>query len=296
MSWEQIPDSRAIAPAAFAAWDELSSQATAATPPSLRSLITTRIAVLSGGVPPAPRGEESAGEASCAEAVEQFIMDVAALSDAQRDAVSEVLGERTYPFFQAVYVFDMEFRLRSALRQLFGEPAPAREIEPSGAEVSDLWPALDRFITDVAAMDRLDPVTTELVRLRGARAHNCRICQSRRNATAIANGADEQMFDKIDLYETSDLAERYKVALRLVDALLWQPTAYPEGLVEQVRATFTPQEALEIVVDFVRNAANKVAVALQADQPVVNVGVEYFDIAPDGTLAYGMQPSAAGAR
>ena len=49
-----------------------------------------------------------------------------------------------------------------------------------------------------------------------------------------------------------------------------------------------------MVLDLVRNAANKVAVALQADQPLVPVGVEYFSVERDGTLAYGL-PAPVGA-
>ena len=86
------------------------------------------------------------------------------------------------------------------------------------------------------------------------------------------------------------------MALRLTDAVLWQPASYPDGLVEQVRATFSPQETLEIVLDLVRNAANKVAVALQADQPVVSVGVEYFGVSRDGTLVGLPAPVGASGR
>ena len=45
----------------------------------------------------APTGET---ERSCAEAVEQFIIDVSALTDGQRDSVFGILGPRSYPFFQ----------------------------------------------------------------------------------------------------------------------------------------------------------------------------------------------------
>ena len=249
-------------------------------------------------VPRSSHTPSSDSERSCAEAIEQFIIDVSALNDAQRDGVFSSLGSRSYPFFQVLYVRDFDFRFRAALRQLFGESAAALpDPDPAqtpATEPPDLWPALDRFLTDVASLDALDRVTTELIRLRGARAHNCRICQSRREVSAIHGGADESTFDKIDFYETSDLDERYKVALRLTDAVLWQPASYPAGLVEQVRATFSPEETLEMVLDLVRNAANKVAVALQADQAVVPIGVEYFSVERDGTLAYGL-PAPVGA-
>jgi alkylhydroperoxidase family enzyme len=296
MTWELVPETRSLAPAAFADWDILRTDASGVVTPEMSEMIQQRIAVLFGGKSAAPDQTSSESVRSCTEAVEQFIMNVAEMTDAQRDGVSSALGAGAYPFYQAVYVYDLDFRLRAALIQLFNELEDASGVEPQpGATVADLWPSLDRFLTDVAAMDRLDPVTTELVRLRGARAHNCRICQSRREVHAVGNGASEATFDQIDFYETSDLDERSKVALRLTDALIWQPAQYPDGLVEQVRATFSPAEALEIVLDVVRNAANKVAVALQADQAVVASGVEFFALESDGSLKYGLPaPEGAG--
>jgi alkylhydroperoxidase family enzyme len=297
MRWDPMPSARSLAPIAFKDWEVLTNEASVAVDAQTLSLIQDRIDVILGGRT-AGHVAISDTERSCTEAIEQFIIDVSALTDAQRDGVFSAMGSRSYPFFQTLYIRDFDFRFRAALTQLFGEPesaAPAPDPgQVPGAEPPDLWPALDRFLTDVASMDALDPVITELIRLRGARAHNCRICQSRREVAAINGGADETTFDKIDFYETSDLDERSKVALRLTDAILWQPAAYPEGLVDQVRAAFSPEETLEMLLDLTRNAANKVAVALQADQPVVAVGVEYFSVGSDGALAYGL-PAPVGA-
>ena len=298
MTWELVPETRSLAASAFADWDVLRTDAEGVVAPEMAAMIQERIAALFGGKPPAGAEISSVSARSCAEAVEQFIMNVAEMTDGQREAVSAALGSGAYPFYQALYVYDLDFRLRAALIQLFNEfeDEPSVQAKSAGASGADLWPALDRFLTHVAAMDRLDPVTTELVRLRGARAHNCRICQSRREIHAVTSGASESTFDQIDFYETSDLDERSKVALRLTDALIWQPAAYPAGLVEEVRRSFSPAEALEIVLDVVRNAANKVAVALQADQAVVAAGVEFFALESDGSLKYGLAaPANAGA-
>jgi alkylhydroperoxidase family enzyme len=290
MTWELVPETRNLASTAFADWDVLRADAGGVVAPEMAAMIQERIAVLFGGKPPTRDEISSESTLSCVEAVEQFIINVAEMTDEQREAVSVALGAGAYPFYQAVYVYDLDFRLRAALIQLFNEFEDESPVEPKSASASgaDLWPALDRFLTHVAAMDHLDPVTTELVRLRGARAHNCRICQSRREVHAVTSGASESTFSQIDFYETSDLDERSKVALRLTDALIWQPAAYPPGLAEEVRRFFSPAEALEIVFDVVRNAANKVAVALQADQAVVASGVEFFALESDGTLKYGL--------
>ena len=52
----------------------------------------------------------------------------------------------------------------------------------------------------------LDAVATELIRLRGARQHECRLCKSRRNLTAINAGADDATFEAVDHYADSALA------------------------------------------------------------------------------------------
>jgi alkylhydroperoxidase family enzyme len=290
MSWTSLPDPRSLAPEAFAAWDDFTAQAAASAEPGVRALIAERVAVLFGEAAPAAAEPVEPAKAEAArEAVEQFLLDVSALSDAQRGAVAAAFGAGAYPFFQTVYAYDMTFRLGTALRQLFGAQAPTTPSAGEPAPGGDLWPATDRFLTVVAQLTALDPVLTEVVRLRGARAHDCRICQSRRDVRAFGDGVDESTFDKIDFYETSDLPEHAKVALRLTDAMVWTPARWPDGLVDQVRATFTPEQALEVVLDVVRNAANKVAVALKADEAVVTEGVEYFRLDPDGSLTYGLE-------
>jgi hypothetical protein len=45
---------------------------------------------------------------------------------------------------------------------------------------------------------------------------------------------------------------------------------------------------VELVLDVARNAQNKIAVALGADDPNVESGVEIYDVNPDGTLTYGL--------
>jgi hypothetical protein len=108
---------------------------------------------------------------------------------------------------------------------------------------------------------------------------------------AANDGADEAVYDQIDHYETSALAERHKVALRLVDAFLWQPLAYPPDLAEQVAGAFSRAETDEILFDIVRNAANKIAVLFGADAPHVTEGVEFYEIDASGELVYGVTPA-----
>jgi alkylhydroperoxidase family enzyme len=230
------------------------------------------------------------------ELAEQFVIDVSRVSDDQRSRCLGDLGDQAFGVVQSLYVLDQGLRVRAALRQLFGVASGAAaeaavSSDPtSGRAPTDLWAALDDWMRAVARLRALDPLTTELVRLRGARAHDCRLCRSLRNVRAVRSGADEQLFDKVDDYERSDLSERHKVALRLTDAMLQQPTAYPERLVQQVQAQFSAEESLEIVLDVARNAANKIAVTFGADQANVTDGVEYYDVDESGELVYGLDP------
>jgi alkylhydroperoxidase family enzyme len=263
----------------YGAWAVVLASVDDALDPDLVALVRAAVAATSGD---GTSGARDARE----RLVEQFVVDVASTPDDVRAAAFAELGDRAFPFAQVSYVTDMDARLRAASRQLFG-----RELDlPAEAAAADLWSALEGFMRTVAQMDALDPLTTEIVRLRGARAHRCRLCQSIRSVRAANDGADETVYDAIDRYETSALAERHKVALRLVDAFVWQPFAYPPGLAEQVTRAFSHHEAAEILFDIVRNAANKIAVLFRADAPHVTEGVEFYDIDAAGDLVYGVTP------
>jgi len=219
---------------------------------------------------------------------DQFVGDVASLDDDQRASAAAALGDDLFTHVVATWASDMHRRLGGAWAQLSGAVPAAGVVETGADPTLAAWPAVDEFLLVVSRLDQLDPVTTEVVRLRGARANNCRLCRSRREVHAIEAGADETTFDAIDRYETSDLDERLKVALRVTDAVLWTPASWPEGLVAEVQGAFTPAEAVELVYDIVRNAANRIAVALGADAAQLTDGVEYFALESDGSLTYGL--------
>lgn len=204
---------------------------------------------------------------------EQFGADVSVIDDAMRTAFLEAAGRDAFTVVQAIYVDDFWPRVSA----LLGEP-------PEG-EAGELWPALEEFMREVARLDALDPVTTELVRLRGARQHDCRVCKSRRSVAALEGGADEATFDAIDRYADSDLPDRAKAALALTDAIIWTPYDVPGDVLEAARAHLTEDELAEVVLDVARNAANKIAVALGADAATVTDGVELFTTDEDGNLA-----------
>jgi len=183
---------------------------------------------------------------------------------------------------QMVWVGDAAIRLSAVLDALFGQSS--WPVVPRRVPIANVWALVESFMAAVAHLHGLDPTTTELIRLRGARQHQCRICKSRRSAAAIEAGADESTFTAIDHHADSDLSPLAKAALALVDAMIWNPTAIPEDVVTAVRTHLTDEEAIEVVLDEVRNSANKIAVALGADAPEVSEGVQLFVTDADGVL------------
>ena len=112
----------------------------------------------------------------------------------------------------------------------------------------------------------VDPLTTELVRLRCARIHDCRRCRSVRDDAALEAGFDEALGAKIDDYERSDLSPRHKAALRLTDAMILGGPIDP-ALREDVRAHFSEAEIAELLLDVVKWSVQKALVALRIEPP-----------------------------
>ncbi|MEI5673585.1 MULTISPECIES: carboxymuconolactone decarboxylase family protein [unclassified Nocardioides] len=212
---------------------------------------------------------------------EQFAVDVSVIDDAQRAAFLAATGPSAFAAVQRVYVGDVWPRVRAVVDAVLG---PAGWPEPPAVEVADLWPLLDAFMREVARLDALDPVTTELVRLRGARQHDCRVCRSRRSVAALDAGASEATFDAVDRWSDSDLPAAAKAAFGLTDATIWTPYDVPADVVAAARAHLSDAQVVEVVLDVARNAANKIAVALRADAAEVTDGVQLFTTDAEGNL------------
>ena len=154
---------------------------------------------------------------------------------------------------------------------------------------AELVALLAAYQDTVVRSPHLDPVTTELVRLRCARQHDCRICQTLRLAAAAEMGVDDSVTDQIDFYESSDLSERHKVALRIVDAFIWRPSDIDDALVQQAHAHFSAEEIAELLVDITKWSTQKIHVALGtdgADRVAVNErGVSFLSFDEEGRVS-----------
>lgn len=224
---------------------------------------------------------------------EQFTLDVSNIgADLRRDFVA-ALGSGAAEFAQAVYVADVIVRARFVLDRLFGPSSGAERGEGGLAHGSlapdaTIWNAIEEIIRVIPGLQGLDAVTTELVRLRGARQHNCRVCQSVRSRSAMVAGANDDTFASVDQYATSDLPDAVKAALALTDAFIWTPGRIGEDEIAPLVRHYSPAQQVELVLDIARNASNKFAVSMAADGTDVTEGYQVYEVHPDGSIEYGL--------
>lgn len=257
--------------------------------------LVRRVCAWTLGLPPLPAevtvdGPESDGEAVVAQFAEQFSIDVSMIGDEQRSRLWATLGDKTFGAVVQMYIGDFLPRVRAGLEALGVGPEYLGRL--SGPipwdHASDLSDAVfNGFLPAVARLRALDPLTAEVVRLRGAAQHNCRLCKSLRETTALDAGGSETLYDDISSFETSTLlTHRQKAALRYVDAVIWSPAHIDRSVAAGVRAHFSDAEAVELTFDVMRNASNKVAVALGGDAPRVEHGTERYLLDADGQTVF----------
>lgn len=140
--------------------------------------------------------------------------------------------------------------------------AALSDVDGPGARLRQ---ALARYQESVVRGKALDPIVTELVRLRCARVHDCRLCQSLRSADAADVGMDDTVTGKIDNYRTSDLPYRTKLALAVTDAMTGRPGDLDGPLARSAMAEFSLDELAELCLDITKWSTQKINVALGLD-------------------------------
>ncbi|MEA2203056.1 MAG: hypothetical protein QOI89_3796 [Solirubrobacteraceae bacterium] len=254
-----------------------------------------RVCAQTLGLPAFPAEVEVSGPGSDAEAViadfaEQFSIDVSTIGGDQRSKLWKVLGDSTFSTVVQMYIADFVPRVRAGLQALgVGGEYLGWTVGPvawdHATDPSDI--VFNEFLPTVARQREVDALTAEVVRLRGATQHNCRLCKSLRETTALNAGGSETLYGDIEKFEASaQLTERHKSALRYVDALIWSPGRIGDGVADGVRAHFSDAEAVELTLDVMRNASNKVAVALGGDAPRVEQGTEQYLLDVDGQTVF----------
>jgi AhpD family alkylhydroperoxidase len=209
----------------------------------------------------------SAAERDTLAFTEQFLMDVGGTDATARAGLVEHFGaDGARALVSAIYVVEFTQRLQLIAARVLDDDAwsPALVSPPP---VGDASPAdlLKEYQAAVMRGNTLDPMTTELIRLRCARTHRCRICQTLRLADARAAGVDEEITAQIDFYERSDLPDRAKVALRVTDAFIIRPDLLSDTVAEQARMSFEPAELASLCLGITKWSTQKIHVALGTD-------------------------------
>jgi AhpD family alkylhydroperoxidase len=239
----------------------------------------------------------SAAEQDVVDFAEQFVIEVGGTTEEMREGLTARFGvDGARALVTAIYVVEFTQRLQLIAARLLDDGFAA---VPAGSSAVTDFAAADFAAADFAAADAsaaglldayqaavvrgsaLDPVTTELVRLRCARTHHCRICQTLRLADSRAAGVDEDMTATVDFYERSDLPERAKVALRVTDAFITQPSPLSGVVAGQARASFGPGELASLCLDITKWSTQKIKVALGTD------GADRLVTDADGVALFG---------
>jgi alkylhydroperoxidase family enzyme len=252
--------------------------------------LVRRVCAQTLGLPALPASADPASDDVVADFAEQFSIDVSAIGGEHRSKLWKALGDSTFSTVVQMYVADFVPRVRAGLEALgVGEDYLGWVAGPvswdHATDPSDL--VFNTFLPTVARLRELDPLTAEVVRLRGATQHNCRLCKSLRETTALNAGGAETLYEDIERFEESaQLTDRHKAALRYVDALIWAPGRIGVGVAEGVRGHFSEAEAVELTLDVMRNGSNKIAVALAGDAPRVEQGTERYLLDVDGQTVF----------
>lgn len=312
--WRVAPELQAHQPEATGLLSVANAQAWSAVSPSLLELVRLRVAMLIGNqagllrrsqaahaaglretkiecISDYPTDTEfSAVEKACLSYAEQFVIDVSSLTEADLAGLQPYFSAEQLPeFVMALYVTECTQRLEVIAPRLFDAPPPLPLARPAAAAFDGLMPAMDRYQEAVVRGAALDAVTTEMVRLRCARIHNCRYCKTLRLENSIAAGVDDAMTSKIDFYERSDLDERTKIALRLTDAFITRPDTLTDAVSKAAREVFSPAALAEMLLDITKWSTQKFYVAMGMDAadslPKNEQGVSFFDFDDGGRVA-----------
>lgn len=112
---------------------------------------------------------------------------------------------------------------------------------------------------------QIDPVVHECIRLFNAAYQGCEYCMNARAAVAVQSGLNESMVEKLQRFESSDLPERIKAALRIANAVSSGPATLTRQIWEGARRFFSEQEVVDIVLLAVHTTASKVTITLGLD-------------------------------
>lgn|SRR5690606_32520295 len=88
---------------------------------------------------------------------------------------------------------------------------------------------------------------------------------SARSAVALQQGADEELLSSVDHYETADITEAQRAALKLADAYLTSPAEASDETRREIAAHLDERQRIELALKLMGFSSDKVMVALGLD-------------------------------
>lgn len=112
---------------------------------------------------------------------------------------------------------------------------------------------------------QLDPVVHECIRLFNARYQGCTYCMNARAGIAVQSGLTEEIVEQLSKFESSDLPQPVKAALRITRAIASAPQMVTPELIEEARLYFSEQEIVDIILLSMHTTGSKVTITLGLD-------------------------------
>ena len=105
----------------------------------------------------------------------------------------------------------------------------------------------------------------ELIRIYNAKVQDCQYCQNARQAVAVQAGLNEDMVSALSRFESSDLPEPIKAALRITAAVSTNPGLLTDEIWKDAGRFYTEQELVDIVLLSMHTTASKATITLGLD-------------------------------
>jgi AhpD family alkylhydroperoxidase len=112
---------------------------------------------------------------------------------------------------------------------------------------------------------QLDPVLHELIRIYNAKYQDCQYCQNARQAVAVQHGLNEDMVTALSHFETSNLPEQIKAALRITSAISTNPALLTDEMWADARTYYSEQELVDIILLSMHTTGSKTTITLGLD-------------------------------
>ncbi|MEO1081172.1 MAG: hypothetical protein AAFY29_16555 [Pseudomonadota bacterium] len=224
---------------------------------------------------------------------DQFAVSVSSLEHAQVDALISLSNSAAVSALaNAIYLIDAGLRLQLVVPSVLPPEACEGDLPTSQDAAPEPEPAADDSETVIAGAiaefaaaavlaSDIDPLTSELVRLRCAQIHNCRLCGSLRQRSALESGLEANVASRVANYESGGFSDAQVAALRLCDTMIMHPSDANAALSEELAAFYSPTQIAEICFDVVKWSQQKALVALGSDAAPWE-GIHILDFDGDG--------------